>query len=692
MFTFGRLGAPIASVGAAPYPNDLFSSGYEGAWHWAWDRNYMTAAADGTGGVPAVGAPVARITDRSGGGRHLVQSTAANRPVAGSGFLAISQRSASGSRRWLETASAVPGDKQGATGLLICDTPAFPADWLPFTFTSAALAAAPWPCRNVSIAWRLKPTGFEVWVNGTQYTGAALTAGALSSVLIGATVANQDSLGRLYESATFDAALTDQEFASLRAYGIARAHSGSLGSTALVCFGDSRTYGVCSTNAGPWPQLTTAFASGKRFNSGRSGEGILSPYISAADLITKFDQAGMTCCAVWIGVNDFFGAEVAADVYAALVDYCTALRDAGWRVVVATETDTSNPTQTEAYSALIRANAVGTFAHAVADLGADTRLDDRTNTTYFADGLHLTDAGNVAVNELMTAAIASAIVGPNPMFSASTTAGEIPLSVNFTDLSTESPTSYLWDFGDGSTSTSASPSHTYTVAGTYDVSLTVTNAGGSHTITKAGLIVASEAVTMPTANLIGWYQQGTASGATWPDASPAGHDLTLYGSPTIDPSGSVIFDGVNDSARVTYTQAKPVTVYLRLKIRTWRNGYWLADGGTGFRNIFYMTGTSPAVALYPGTGPLASNSNMVVGSYCSVAYGPKPGGTQMFIQVSGSAETVSTGTQGNPDGFVLGGDSGGGSNSHIEVLEALVYAAEHDATDRAAALAYLDAL
>ena len=48
-------------------------------------------------------------------------------------------------------------------------------------------------------------------------------------------------------------------------------------------------------------------------------------------------------------------------------------------------------------------------------------------------------------------------------------------TVNFTDLSTGSPTSWLWSFGDGNTSTLQNPSHTYTNAGTYNVSLSINN-------------------------------------------------------------------------------------------------------------------------------------------------------------------------------------------------------------------------
>jgi uncharacterized protein (TIGR02145 family) len=61
-------------------------------------------------------------------------------------------------------------------------------------------------------------------------------------------------------------------------------------------------------------------------------------------------------------------------------------------------------------------------------------------------------------------------------------------SIQFTDQSTNEPTSWSWDFGDGSTSTSQNPSHTYSSAGTYTVELTATNDYGSDTETKTDYI------------------------------------------------------------------------------------------------------------------------------------------------------------------------------------------------------------
>jgi PKD repeat protein len=58
------------------------------------------------------------------------------------------------------------------------------------------------------------------------------------------------------------------------------------------------------------------------------------------------------------------------------------------------------------------------------------------------------------------------------------------LTVQFTDQSTGSITSWLWDFGDGTTSIDPNPSHVYQEAYSYDVSLTVTDLNSSDTETK----------------------------------------------------------------------------------------------------------------------------------------------------------------------------------------------------------------
>ncbi|MDX9694685.1 MAG: FISUMP domain-containing protein [Bacteroidales bacterium] len=61
-------------------------------------------------------------------------------------------------------------------------------------------------------------------------------------------------------------------------------------------------------------------------------------------------------------------------------------------------------------------------------------------------------------------------------------------AIKFTDSSLYDPIGWLWDFGDGSTSTLENPSHVYNVPGNYTVSLTATNPYGSKTKTLTDYI------------------------------------------------------------------------------------------------------------------------------------------------------------------------------------------------------------
>ena len=82
-------------------------------------------------------------------------------------------------------------------------------------------------------------------------------------------------------------------------------------------------------------------------------------------------------------------------------------------------------------------------------------------------------------------------VAPKPDFSASVRDGTSPLPVQFTDKSTNSPTTWLWTFGDGSTSNIQNPTHTYLKTGIYSVKLKVSNPTGTNGLSRSGYIVVS---------------------------------------------------------------------------------------------------------------------------------------------------------------------------------------------------------
>jgi carboxypeptidase T len=89
-----------------------------------------------------------------------------------------------------------------------------------------------------------------------------------------------------------------------------------------------------------------------------------------------------------------------------------------------------------------------------------------------ADGFYFDDF-KVAYNENQPAQ------PPVASFSSSSNQVCAGASVNFTDLSTNLPTTWSWDFGDNTTSTNQNPQHVYQDPGTYTVNLIVTNAQGS---------------------------------------------------------------------------------------------------------------------------------------------------------------------------------------------------------------------
>jgi PKD repeat protein len=81
---------------------------------------------------------------------------------------------------------------------------------------------------------------------------------------------------------------------------------------------------------------------------------------------------------------------------------------------------------------------------------------------------------------------------PTAAFIGSPLNGDAPLAVSFTDQSTGVPTSWSWDFGDGGSSTSQNPSHTFNAAGTFTVTLTASNTCGNDVETKVDYITVTE--------------------------------------------------------------------------------------------------------------------------------------------------------------------------------------------------------
>ena len=163
--------------------------------------------------------------------------------------------------------------------------------------------------------------------------------------------------------------------------------------------------------------------------------------------VDKFGSAGSGDGQFYSG-NTFSVANTADYIYVA--DY---FQD---RIIVFNKTD---------YSFVVNISTAGKYIFAV--------FTDAENIY----GIPLSqDRGYVC--DLYSEAIIMLPNAPSASFSADVTSGAAPLTVQFTDLSSDNPTSWLWEFGDGGISTSQDPSHVFS-AGIWTVRLTATNDQGS---------------------------------------------------------------------------------------------------------------------------------------------------------------------------------------------------------------------
>ena len=152
-----------------------------------------------------------------------------------------------------------------------------------------------------------------------------------------------------------------------------------------------------------------------------------------------------------------------------------------------------------------------------------------TNGTYSArltvsDGVNSTTSSNIVIN----VTIAGSNYPPSVATTASTTAGVVPLAVTFTSVASDpegAALTYNWNFGDGTSSTQANPSHTYQAAGSYPATLTVSD--GTNSVTSTALTIA---VAAAGSGLQAAYSFEEGSGTTVGDISGKGNVGTASGA------------------------------------------------------------------------------------------------------------------------------------------------------------------
>lgn len=207
---------------------------------------------------------------------------------------------------------------------------------------------------------------------------------------------------------------------------------------------------------------------------------------------------------------------------------------------------------------------------------------------------------------------------PAVNFSTDYVAGSCVNPIQFTDLTTNLPTAWLWDFGDGYTGpqqTQQNPLHTYTATGTYNVTLSATNANGPASITRLN------AVSVQVPCLTFCASNGTGgNGPGGPQPSP--FYITSVSVSNASPAFANI--SANTTAGYTLYATPPISVYagstVNITVATnlaifHRTAVWVDWNSNGtFDALELMINGIPTTSSnnYAGTFPVpasATNNN-----------------------------------------------------------------------------------
>lgn len=256
---------------------------------------------------------------------------------------------------------------------------------------------------------------------------------------------------------------------------------------------------------------------------------------------------------------------------------------------------------------------------------------------------------------------------PTADFTADLTSGSDPLSVEFTDLSTGNPTSWSWDFGDGSTSTEQHPSYQYTSVGTYTVSLVAGNAHGSDTLTRTKYITVTEPPPVPSADFtatpasgdapLSVYFTDTSTGSptfwswTFGDESTStlqnpSHTYSVAGTYTVSLEVSNV-SGTNTETKIEYITVNPPSGFIHVAemfVGRIKSGPYYSGVCTVTIQDQDGNPVPDATVYVTATGPTEENFNKPTGDdgtvYFETAGIKKPSGVWCFEVISVTHESL----------------------------------------------------
>lgn len=293
--------------------------------------------------------------------------------------------------------------------------------------------------------------------------------------------------------------------------------------------------------------------------------------------------------------------------------------------------------------------------------------------TYPVDGtyvarLTVSDGTNTTTSSDLTIRVGNQ--SPVAVASAVPVSGVFPLPVTFSSAGSldpeGTPLTYSWNFGDGSSlSTAANPSHTYQAAGAYTARLTVSD--GVKTTSSSNLVVS---VFDPANTLVAAYGFEEGSGATVADGSSNGNSGTVSGATwtTAGKYGKALsFNGVNALVVIPYSNS--LNVNNAMTESAW---VYPTASKTGWTTVlhretdaYYLHASSPDGAMVPAAGGIFSGTEsygaatgalpLNTWTYLAATYD----GTNLKVYVNGvlsSTKAISGTIQNNSNPLRIGGN------------------------------------
>lgn len=223
----------------------------------------------------------------------------------------------------------------------------------------------------------------------------------------------------LYNRALTDAQMMQVEGYLANKYTTLDARYLATDASQVIFVGDSLTLGTGSTGGETYPKQCVDILGATSWlytNTGVSGTTVptmtTNALITADPLIDPYRARPHQVCVLFGGTNDLQGGATAATTYTNIQTFCAARRSAGFKVIVVTmlpRTPGTYETGRQDLNTSIRTNWAS-FADGLADAGNDATIGQAgqySNTTYYVDGTHCTNAGYAIVASLVATAIAA---------------------------------------------------------------------------------------------------------------------------------------------------------------------------------------------------------------------------------------------------------------------------------------------